>query len=80
MTELKWTDEPPKEEGWYWFTPPHEDPQAIYAYWSDNGESLFLTGLNTNRYHIDDAMKYPYFSDAKWAGPIPRPSDPHQDT
>jgi hypothetical protein len=80
MTDLEWTDEPPEEEGSFWFNPPYEDPQIIYAYRSDNGENLYLTGLNIARYHIDDAMEYPYFGDAKWAGPIPRPSDPNQDS
>jgi len=71
--DLEWTDEPPEQEGWYWYRERYRgeylDPVIEYV------------GKHYGRLKINATRGAPPVThlDAKWAGPIPRPSDSHQD-
>jgi len=75
MTDLEWTDEPPEKEGWYWIqTQTHERVVEVYGAGLDG--TLYVSDP------IDDAgidHRLACYEKYRWAGPIPRPSDPHQD-
>lgn len=64
--ELKWTTEPPTESGWYWFT---SDLTGNII--GELHAGFFHTrpiGIQRLRLWID-------FDGARWAGPIPKPTD-----
>jgi len=80
MTDLEWTDEPPEEEGWYWIQEEEEltplSPRVLEVTYSIIDEELIVDDP------IDDSgihRSVEEYEDVCWAGPIPRPSDPHQD-
>jgi len=73
MTDLEWTDEPPEEEGWFWLDdgemPPTPRPVRVEYSMIDEGLVVDDPNEGTGVYRSFD--EYP---DARWAGPIPRPS------
>jgi hypothetical protein len=78
MTDLEWTDEPPEEEGWYWVRKPkyHEvGGRDLVVPVREAKDGLYAKIQSYGEYK--DVAELP--DDIKWAGPIPRPSDPHQD-
>jgi len=69
MTDLQWTDEPPEEEGYFWYSERSFGPKVCH---------FSPDGIGGG--HAKFNMGSPYALHelhGKWA-PIPRPSDPHQ--
>ena len=70
MTDLEWTEEPPEKEGYYWM-------QEVYR-----GEWLSpeikYVAMSHGRLKTRDTRGYPGVTelDARWAGPIPEPTEP----
>jgi hypothetical protein len=81
MTDLEWTDEPPEEGGWYWHRTNSEYMQVddqIQHLREDFGHVYALRKTLSGK--VEEApVTHDTFEDDQWAGPIPRPSDPHQD-
>lgn len=69
---LRWTNEPPKEPGWYWHEEDHEK-QPVYVFHgaTQEGEiSLYAQFFNEGyEVHKIESMS------GKWAGPIPEPEE-----
>jgi len=81
MTDLEWTDEPPEEEGWYWLDDddfPTFSPRCVEV--ADHHSPLsYETGVWDPNKREGSIVTVSDYKNVRWAGPIPRPSDPHQD-
>lgn len=72
-TQMKWTNEKPSKEGWYWLRiAPHEMPQIVQVDHSDEYigcMSVWFAGCEC------DEPLHQQPSSALWAGPIPEPTE-----
>ena len=79
LEKLKWTKEPPQEEGWYWIKLFYEfntEKRIVYVQELVTGSigALYFTdgdGIFTDGESIIDVEHV----SAEWAGPIPEPED-----
>jgi len=76
MTNLEWTDELPSEPGLYWIDDPRYDDAHAATVYEENRELKAQT-IGGGVFTVGDEIT---FTPDRWAGPIPRPSDPNQDT
>ena len=72
LEKLKWTKEPPQEEGWYWIKLFYEfntEKRIVYVQELVTGSigALYFTDGDG----IFDVERAP----AEWAGPIPEPEE-----
>lgn len=72
---MKWTNEPPKEDGYYWFYSKYDHPQIVKVFtWLSSKTGKKNRTVNYfNEYYelLEDACE----NDAIWAGPIPEPEE-----
>ena len=65
---MKWTNEPPKEPGYYWLDDGVCAPQVVAVHKHIiNGKVLYIDGNEFDR-DVDN-------QNCKWAGPIPEPEE-----
>lgn len=67
---LRWTNEPPKEPGWYWHEEDHEK-QPVYVFRAATPEGE--TALYAQFFGEGDVVHKIERMSGKWAGPIPEP-------
>lgn len=67
-TPLRWTSEPPKVAGWYWYRNEHVAPSPVEVYRSGYG----CEGLRDKRGEIPHRYEC---GNEEWLGPIPEPEE-----
>lgn len=76
MAKYIWTQERPKEPGWYWIRIRHLDGKflkSIVYIWKDNSSNLYvdIQGVVS----MDEAYKDGILQGSFWAGPIEEAAD-----
>lgn len=71
---LRWTNEPPKEPGWYWHEENHEGKHPAHVFrvvtsTKETGIYVRFFGQPADVIHKIDHIS------GKWAGPIPEPEE-----
>ena len=69
---LRWTNEPPKEPGWYWHEEDHEK-QPVYVFRAATPEGE--TALYAQFFGEGDVVHKIERMSGEWAGPIPEPEE-----
>lgn len=65
---MKWTNNKPTKEGWYWYDPDGGFPEKRMIYFVDNDLDLWIDHHDYEFFPISEF-------DGKWAGPIPEPDE-----
>lgn len=70
---MKWTSEPPKEPGWYWYKDPSETPSVAYVYDKSHGSLMIENCPGPERSMV--LTFHPDRTRGLWSGPIPEPEE-----
>lgn len=65
---MRWSDQPPSGEGFYWYRNSHHGVRDIVRVYSRPGSDVLRATGAFYEQHVVDTM------DGEWAGPIPYPA------